>query len=283
MGTGTNQPEEVLAPVEQATVPFYGRELVAARLADGRIAAVIRWLCEGMGLDTTAQIQRIKRKAALREDLVTVRIETAGGPQAMPALLLHGLPGWLYTIDETRARQDDAREAVIRFQREATDVLAEHFARRPAELTPPPNLVPSEPIARPASPDDDATPEDWLEFHRQMIRWLEWRRDVAEWRARVDQRQDGLEERMESAEAVLQLVPEILDRLGPRTLSPEHQRTVQQMAKRLHEAGGYPYATIYADLGGAFHVGKYDQIPETEWAAVTAWFRMRIQATGRCA
>jgi hypothetical protein len=86
---------------------------------------------------------------------------------------------------------------------------------------------------------------------------------------------------VESAEAVPHLVPEILDRLGPATLSPEHQRTVRALAKRLHEAGGYPYATIYADLGAALRVGKDDQIPAAAWQAVTEWFRARIQTAER--
>ncbi len=41
-------PQEVIVPTEQATVAFYERELLAVRLPDERIAAVLRWLCEGM-------------------------------------------------------------------------------------------------------------------------------------------------------------------------------------------------------------------------------------------
>lgn len=86
---------EVLVPIEQATIPFYGRTLVAVRLPDGRICAMLRWLCDGMQLEITAQVRRIRRKTALRDDLVTVQVDTAGGPQPMAALTLHGLPGWL--------------------------------------------------------------------------------------------------------------------------------------------------------------------------------------------
>lgn len=234
-------------------------------------------MCEGMGLDAHAQLRRVQRKVALRDKLIFVRVETIGGPQAMPALTLRGLPGWLYTIDESRV-SPASREAVILFQKECTEVLADHFARRPAALPAPADLVPAEPVTKPERPAPDAGRPAWLDYYQGMAAWIQWQEDVETWRATMGRRQDALEDRMESAEAVLQLVPEILDRLGPQTLSPEHQRTVQHLAKRLHEAGGCPYATIYADLGGAFHVGKYDQIPETEWAAVAAWFRARIQA-----
>ena len=48
--------------------------------------------------------------------------------------------------------------------------------------------------------------------------------------------------------------------------------------KRLHESGGFTYASIYADLGDHFHVAKYDQIPEARWQDVATWFRGRIEA-----
>src|SRR5262249_8029940 len=120
---------DMLIPVEQVAIPFYGRTLVAVRLTDGRICAVLRWLCEGMQLEITAQVRRIRRKTALRDDLVNVQVTTDGGPQPMAVLTLHGLPGWLYGVDEMRVASDEAREAVVLFQREATDVLAQYFAR----------------------------------------------------------------------------------------------------------------------------------------------------------
>ncbi|WIG59666.1 MAG: hypothetical protein OJF49_002413 [Ktedonobacterales bacterium] len=269
MGTGDKR--EVLQPVEQASLSFYGRELVAVRLADGRIAALLRWMCEGMQLDTHAQLRRIERKTALRRHLIDVEVQTDGGPQAMPALTLQGLPGWLYGIDENRVAKAEARAAVIAFQLEATDVLARHFERRPAELTPPPNLVPAEPITRPERPPEDAEPLIWAKYHRDMAVWLEWRADIEQWR-------DSVETRLESVEEITRLVPEILERLGPQTLSPEHQATVQASANRLHDLTGHSHAMIYNDLRQAFHVGKYSDIPENDWLRVVEWFRVRIAA-----
>ena len=64
-----------------------------------------------------------------------------------------------------------------------------------------------------------------------MAAWLEWQADIETWRGHV-------EERLEEHEAILSLVPELLERLGPQTLSPEHQATVKAMAGRLHELAG---------------------------------------------
>lgn len=69
MGTDSGQKMGVLTPVDQASIPYYGRDLIAVQLADGWVCAVLRWLCEGMRLDSNAQLQRIKRKTSLRDDL----------------------------------------------------------------------------------------------------------------------------------------------------------------------------------------------------------------------
>jgi hypothetical protein len=57
-----------------------------------------------------------------------------------------------------------------------------------------------------------------------------------------------------------------------------HQQTVKALVKRLHEVGGFAYATIYFDLGAAFHIAKYDQIEERRWSEVVEWFKQRIEA-----
>src|SRR5262249_55533879 len=82
--------------------------------------------------------------------------------------------------------------------------------------------------------------------------------------ARLDEQQEQIGElhsRLEGMEEVTRLVPEILERLGPQTLTPEHQATVKHMAKRLNEVSGINYATIYSDLNAAFHAGRYNHEP----------------------
>jgi hypothetical protein len=79
-------------------------------------------------------------------------------------------------------------------------------------------------------------------------------------------------------EAGQRLLPEILERLGPQTLSPEHQATVKAMAGRLHEEADYSFATIYSDLNAAFHVGRYSDIPDAQWTEVVQWLQQRLDA-----
>jgi hypothetical protein len=112
------------------------------------------------------------------------------------------------------------------------------------------------------------------------------RQDAYETRlAYVDTRLDEHEEeigelhsRLEGMEEVTRLVPEILERLGPQTLTPEHQATIKNMARRLNKLTGIAYATIYGDLNATFHVGKYSDIPDANWPQVATWFQQRIDA-----
>ncbi len=66
-----------------------------------------------------------------------------------------------------------------------------------------------------------------------------------------------MESRLEGLEAMTRLIPEILERLGPQTLTPAHQKARHPYVKQLHEAIGKPYATIYEDLKLAFAVPRY--------------------------
>jgi hypothetical protein len=203
----------------------------------------------------------------------------------MHALTLRGLPGWLYSIDELRVNEA-AREGVIRFQKEATDVLADHFAREAAPtVVPTATLVPAEAITEPARPTREADALTWADYYEQMATWLRWRADLDQWRERTDQllaeheqQLESLQNRRESDEALLRMVPELLERLGPEKLTSEHQASVQALVHRLHEKSGYAHGTIHTDLRQSFHVASYKDILESQWPQVSQWFQQRLAA-----
>lgn len=282
------QTQDALIPVEQDAIPFYGHELVAVRLADGRICAVLRWLCESLSLEATAQIRRIRRQTVLAEGLVAVRISTEGGRQAMPALSLDVLPGWLFGIDEARVKPEIKHDVIV-FQRECVKVLAAHFADNRRSSSPhSESLVPVEPIQQPQRPGQEAGRAEWIAYYQAMAAWMQWQDDVDRWRDSMqvrqdtlEQRQDALEDRMEGVEELSRMFVEVTERLGPTTLTPEHQATVKRTAQRLNELAGFAYAKIYGELNQAFHVGRYADIPDDRWAEVVDWFTQRITAAER--
>ncbi len=263
----SNEQGQELTPIEQQTIIFYGKPIIVVRLPNGQPGAVIRSFCENMQIDNHAQVQRIQRTEAISDDLIYVQVQTDGGPQIMPTLVLHAVPFWLVGIDPKRVRED-IRPEILRYQREVVDVLYA-WASTPKAATAPADLVPSEPIAKPERPAQDASLTDWREYYLRMAAFLEWQLDIETWRGSVELRLEGLE-------AITDLIPDILDRLGPETLTTEHQRSVQGLVKRLHDATGKPFGTIYDELKAAFDAPRYQEIREQNWDRVLNWFTIQI-------
>ena len=268
MSDEQEQESAPLIPTEQQTIVFYGKPIVVVRLPDGRPGVVLRYLCENLQIATTGQVARIKRTEVIADDLMYTQVQTDGGPQIMPTLVLRAVPFWLAGIDPKRVREE-IRPEILRYQREVVDVLYA-WAQSPKVAAPPATLVPAEQIIKPVPPADDAGLEVWREYHRQMVAWIDWRYDIETWRGSVESRLEGLEE-------VTNLIPEILERLGPPTLTPDHQRAVQTYVQQVHELSGKPYGTVYESLKAAFGVARYADIPDQDWPCVVQWFRVQVE------
>jgi hypothetical protein len=140
-------------------------------------------------------------------------------------------------------------------------------------------------VAGVTKPSPDAPALLWAEYYEQLAvlyrRQAAYETRLAYVDARLEEHEEQIGElhsRLEGMEEVTRLVPEILERLGPQTLTPERQATIKNMARRLTELSGMSYSTIYGDLNATFHVGKFSDIPETQWSQVANWFQQRIDA-----
>lgn len=256
---------QALIPVEQETILFRGKPLVVVRLTDSRLGVVLRWICENLHLGAKAQTQRIRRTEVIADDLVYAQVQTDGGPQTMATLVLQAVPYWLATIDTRRMEKDNPqRLEILHYQREVVAALYEWAA-----IHKPQKLVPAEPITRPTSPEPGASIEEWRNYHQQMLAFIDWQADVENWRGSV-------ESRLEGVEAMTSLIPEILDRLPPETITPAHQRQIQVYVKQLGDLTGKHPASIYTDLYTAFAVPRYQNLLESDWYAVDQWFKVQI-------
>lgn len=93
-------------------------------LPDDQPRVVLRWICENLHISPAAQVERIKRTEVIADDLVYMHVQTDGGPQIMPTLILHATPYWLATIDTRRMDRDDPqRLEILNYQRHAVDAL----------------------------------------------------------------------------------------------------------------------------------------------------------------
>jgi P22_AR N-terminal domain len=73
------------------------------------------------------------------------------------------IPDWLIGIDPNRAHPE-IREEILRYQREAVDVLYT-WAQTPRTIAAPTSLVPVGPNAEPVRPAADAPLAKWHEYH----------------------------------------------------------------------------------------------------------------------
>ena len=257
------QAGEIVEPLEQQTITFYDKPVVVVRLPNGEPGAVLRYLCENLGLALTGQVSRVKRKSALASGLHYVRIETAGGPQVLAVLSLRVVPGWLFGIDINRVKPE-MRPEIERYQAECVDVLYQ-WASTP-RLSAPPDLVSEQPIEKPVMPEKGAALEQWREYYQRMAAFTDWQLSIETWRG-------GVEERLENIEA---LIPEILERLPETTITPAHQNMVKYYVSQIHKATDKPYATIYSALYTAFQVPTYTSLREDEWDKIEQWLKKQL-------
>jgi hypothetical protein len=193
----------------------------------------------------------------IADDLVYVRIQTVGGLQVMPTLLLRAVPYWLATIDTRRMdRGDERRAEILEYQRNAVDALYRwaQSLRREGRAA----LIESEPIEKPATPDKDADLQEWQHYYEQMAAFTAWRISLEEWRGTV-------ENRLENLEAV---VPLILEQLPPATITPTHQNVVKYYVseyttaeKRFEMKSGLRSAFFPEAVKSPLHHIKVDKQP----------------------
>jgi hypothetical protein len=250
---------------------FISYDIIAVRLADGRIAAAFNDLCNAVQLTKHGQQERILGDEVLSEQFIPAELLTDGGKQTGYVLTAWAIPTWLQGVQLSRIAPEK-RPAILAFKKEAADVLYRHFSQPRQQLAP---LVPSEPVQEPIVPDIGASRDAWRAYHRDMLVWLDWQEDVERFRqqttARLDDHDQQLEElhsRVEGQEEISRTLADVIAKLGVQTLTPTHQANVKQMAARLHSASGVAYAAIYSELNNDFHVARYSDIPDDQWGQV---------------
>jgi len=310
------QEVQIVTPVQQETIPFYGHELVAVVLADGTICAVMRYLCDGLHLDTSGQLERLQRKTALRQGVVRVWVNTTSGKQEMPALTLKVLPGYLFTIDEHRVNAE-AREEVILFQTECVEALADYFRNKRGGSDRLPavvdlstgRIVESVPSIAPIDTQRMAQIGEiaeqivqltgvigFLREHMQALLTLPGQVDAIATQlsqaltlldalAGRQERQERAETQRATTEA--QLAAQLAE-VDQRTkgLTPTHKRAimdqVQDMVKLTKgQAAPLTYPMIYGPLNRRYHAASYQEIPDERFEDAMTFLReMQRRATG---
>ena len=105
-------------------VPFHGTTIPALR--DGETVRIaIRPVCDTLEIDHSAQLKRLKRQPWA--GVVMMATPSPGGVQEAAFVDRRTFTMWLATIDTSRIKNERARELLVAYQREATDVLDRYF------------------------------------------------------------------------------------------------------------------------------------------------------------
>lgn len=263
MNLDMNEEQNALLPAEQRHVIFYDDELTAVVVASERGQTVyvpIRPICERLGLDWSAQRQRINRDPVLSESLMSVVITTTDmDPQskrprtsAMSCLPLNYLNGWLFGINANRVNPD-LRDKVIRYQRECYDILAAVF-------------LPSSPLS------ETFTTSLAMQSLQQV-------KEMATAIIKMADEQMTLTTRIDKAAVIVgehgRRLTSLEQQLAPRQAITEEQAAdiaekVKALALQLTENDGSKnhFQGIFAELYRRFRVSSYKSIRQSQYHLV---------------
>jgi phage antirepressor YoqD-like protein len=108
-------------------------EVAVVRGPDGDGYAVLRRMCEVLGVDAEGQRQKLSRSEWACALMIKAH-DSTGREQNVFCLHVKSVAMWLATIDANRVAED-VRPKVIRFQREAADALYRWASGQPRTMT----------------------------------------------------------------------------------------------------------------------------------------------------
>jgi hypothetical protein len=121
---------DVLTPIQEQSIDFYGDEITTALIAienQTQMYIPLRPICEYLGLSWSGQRERTMRDPVLSQEVRMVHLSrtTKGNPNVL-CLPLEFLNGWLFGVNATRVKPE-LQEKVIRYQRECYKILWQAF------------------------------------------------------------------------------------------------------------------------------------------------------------
>ena len=104
-------------------VPFHGTSIITN---SGGTQVAVRPICEALGISADAQQRRLQRQPWATTTMMVV-VASDEKQRDMLAVDRRTLTMWLATIETSRIKNDQARDLLIAFQREAADALDAYF------------------------------------------------------------------------------------------------------------------------------------------------------------
>lgn len=285
----SNKSNQAIIPLEEAVIPFHNGEILAVRLPDNLIAAVLSSLCALLGITTRGQTLRIRRDEELSKHLLLAVIQTPGGPQRAYALAVGAIPSWLMGINFSLIAPEK-RPLALALQFEAADALYRHFfqadtkhaAQQAARQISEPEVAPKEWVEAEAvsSLQDDIWERQYQVMAGFEREWSAMKADIASLNTHLAQVSADLAEvkvDLAALKAAQEQKPAGAAGQAGDRLSPDHFLHLYVLARSLESRTGEPLGALMRELAAAFQVTDVGELPDSAWDGILAWFWQHSQ------
>ncbi len=259
----------VYEPEAQDEIPFRGRHLVAAKLADGQGYVSLNSVAAAFGITRQALFARLNRKNDWFSPYIArIRLQTAGGPQAMVCMNAVALPLFLAGTSLESVKDPEARSVLGAFLSEARDVLAEHFGITERGEMDFMRVTMARLVAEREAEDRGLEGRAKQSYVDEQIAQI--RREHEEKIAQIRKAYSDLRTQIRAATPT------------PERLTPEQvgqvSNTVRALGYLLQERGvNNPYPRVYATIWRMSGVGTTERIPQSKFEEIMTWMERQIQ------
>lgn len=265
---------DALTPIEQKTVLFYEDEITAVITEkDGRrqVYIPVRPICDRLGLDWSAQLQRLRRDMILSKEMSGVVVTPTplskfANPQDMICIPLEFLQGWLFGVNASRVKEE-IRPTLLQYQRECYRVLYE--ATQEGRLSTTPDVDFDDLLAQASTDTADA--------YRLAVAIVKLARNQVIIEAQIGQHGRTLAdhaERLETIEASLNNPDRHITKEQAARISQAVRAIGHVMSER---SGRSEYGSIYGEFYRRFETPSYAALPANKYEDAIRWLNAWYQ------
>lgn len=238
-----------LIPTQQKEVDFYGDEVTAVQVA-GEVYAVLRHVCDALGVDMVGQRRRCERHKVLNKGLMVVKVSTIQGERETYVLRVDLIPLWLSGI-QTKNVKEELQPKIEKFQTEAARVLWQAFQR--GELTDPLDI------------DQLAAAGNEVAQAYQIGQAI---MSLARHQLQLQQRVSDHDRRLEALETAVSSP----DRKISEAQAMEISQAVKAVAMLLSkQTKSNAYGGVYGELYRRYNITGYKQLPLSKFGDCMVW------------
>ena len=268
-----------LMPAREQTVDFYGDPIPVGQTSDGELYVPLRPLTDFLGLDFSAQRQRVQRDRVLTSNIRTLIMAGADGRQReMVCLPLDMLPGWLFGINTTRVRTELV-EKLDRYRAECFRVLWQAFKGDVQSAAPQPAGLSGAEMALEIATAVQHLARQQVEMETQLSRVAGRQEVMADYlRGFIHQTNQQLQQQNQRLTTIELRFSGSDEPTISEAEAAEIALAVKNVGQRLASQGDRNgYAKVYSEMYRRYGVSSYRNLSQSKHNEVLAWLHSWYQ------